>query len=314
MDGGGDAKAPFNLRSITNDPGKMGRYTPRNREQTFAMEYKTSYNSMCQHLEGRRSPIPPGYTGHQPGTLFKFGFGNPGSERVPANPEPDAFLDARELTSPPMPGEIRRSAAQCRVPFDSHRLSASAQSPRAQTAPINGTPGKKEGFGSRPDSRDTPRGFFRAEPPPAPTPTVNFQANEFPEEVNPVRYMQQKGRPIHFWPYYRPLGGEHLTPNPGAQYPPHPPDTVELRKMKSSYANAFLKGIKKALPFGGSEKPMEKSNREGMAGGYENNFTPLHAAWQGEDQTAKNAFSTSYKGAFTRAAVSPRRRKTRLGA
>merc|ERR550514_1440115 len=270
---------------------------------------------MCQHLEGFRSPIPPGYTGHQPGTLFKFGFGNPASERPVTAPDPQAFLDARDMP-PPLPGEIQNSTAMCRVPFDAHRLSTprSARMTPLDTAQTP-TPWKRSELSMTPRSP-----LFRAEPPQAPPPTVGFTADEFPTEVKPVKYMEKKGRPTHFWPYYRPLGGDHLTPSPGHQYPPHPPDTVETRKMSSSYTNAFLKNMKKVLPGtrGGSDKqpPQQKFTREGMSGGYENNFTPLQAPWYGEEVVGskKGAFSTSYKGAFTIAAVSPRRRKKRLGA
>jgi len=309
------APGSFDLKSITNDPVKMGKYTPRTRQQTFNLDYNTSYSTMCQHLEGHRSPIPPGYTGHQPGTLFKFGFGNPGSEREAAAPEPDAFVDAGQvIRAQTASGQTPRSSAHCRVPFDSYRLGSnlsSRESPRKSDA------WKKSGsiLSPRPETRSgstTP--FFRAEPPKAPPPTVGYMAMEFPEEVVPVKYMETKGRPVHFWPYYRPGGGKNLTPSPGAQYPPHPPDTLEKRDMKSSYTNAFLKNMKKVIGSfsSGESTPMGPSSaRGGMPGGYENNFTPLQAAWQGDDEKKKD-FNTSYKCSFTRAAVSPRRRKMRF--
>lgn len=292
---------------------KKGRYTPRGREVTQAPDYCTSYKSMCQRSDSRRSPIPPGYTGHKPGNIFNFGFGNPDAVKL-AGPGVPQFDDDR------LSGIQARcdSGVSSRFPFDALKIGAGSAwqsyTPRPGTSGTSPRPGSCSPRKSdRPETcppgmsrQDVP--FFRAQPPPTPTPKMGFKAEEFPEEVQPVEYLKKKGQPTHFWPYYRPLDGQHCTGTPGAQYPPHPPDTKEQRDMRSSYATSFMKKLRKTWG-GGKDTAVHRTPR-GTVGGYEHNFTPLTAAWMG-DEDRTDSLKTSYRGTFTKAAASPVRRKMR---
>jgi len=147
---------------------------------------------------------------------------------------------------------------------------------------------------------------------------MNFKAEELAEEIRPIKYLESKGRPEHFWPYYRPLGGQNLTPCPGTQYPPHPPDTKELRNMNSTYGDTLNESANLNYASIGAWKKEGSKNSafkfvktpRGPMGGYENNSTPVNAAWMLEEQSNLSG-STSYRGTFTKKAVSPRRRKMR---